>query len=129
MQHILIQGETMFNTTFLNAARLDFNNNLDFAALAQLTKLTLYDSSSNTEILDRLKDQQIVITKELPVGRDLISQFPASVKLICEAGTGYNNIDIAAARERHRCLQCPQLQHRCGCATGHHFHPKSEYFA
>lgn len=91
----------MFNTTFLNAARLDFNNNLDFSALAQLTKLTLYDSSSNTEILDRLKDQQIVITKELPVGRDLISQFPPSVKLICEAGTGYNNIDIAAAREKN----------------------------
>jgi len=31
------------------------------------------------------------------LGRKLISQFPTSVKLICEAGTGYNNIDIVAA--------------------------------
>ena len=35
------------------------------------------------------------------MGRNLISQFPDSVKLICEAGTGYNNIDIVAAREKN----------------------------
>ena len=27
-------------------------------------------------------------------------QFPDSVKIICEAGTGYNNLDLAAAREK-----------------------------
>ena len=27
-------------------------------------------------------------------------QFPDSVKLICEAGTGYNNIDLDAAKEK-----------------------------
>ena len=31
---------------------------------------------------------------------DLIRKFPASVKLICEAGTGYNNLDLDAAREK-----------------------------
>jgi len=31
----------------------------------------------------------------------LISKFPPSVKLICEAGTGYNNIDIVAAKEKN----------------------------
>lgn len=40
------------------------------------------------------------MTKELPVPAELIAQFPDSVKLICEAGTGYNNIDLAAARAR-----------------------------
>ena len=42
----------------------------------------------------------MVVTKELPVGADLLSQFPESVKLIVEAGTGYNNIDLNAAKER-----------------------------
>lgn len=86
---------------FLNAAKLDFDNRLDFSPLSQLTTLTNYDDSRNDEIVARVQDQDIIITKELPVGRDVISQFPPSVKLICEAGTGYNNIDIVAAREKN----------------------------
>ena len=30
----------------------------------------------------------------------MIRQFPDSVKLICEAGTGYNNIDFDVAKEK-----------------------------
>jgi glycerate dehydrogenase len=36
----------------------------------------------------------------MPVPAEMIAQFPESVKLICEAGTGYNNIDLDAARAR-----------------------------
>ena len=38
----------------------------------------------------------VVVTKEMPVDGDTIARFPDSVQLICEAGTGYNNIDIEA---------------------------------
>ena len=31
----------------------------------------------------------------------MIEKFPSSVKMICEAGTGYNNIAIDKARERN----------------------------
>ena len=89
----------MKNTVFLNLEKLNFDNKLNFTSIADLTTLTKYDISSNEKILERVKDQTIVITKEMPLGRDIISQFPSSVKLICEAGTGYNNIDIVAARE------------------------------
>lgn len=85
---------------FLNAAKLDFDNKLDFSPISQFTTLTNYDDSSNDEILARVQDQDIIITKEMPVGRDVISKFPPSVKMICEAGTGYNNIDIVAAKEK-----------------------------
>lgn len=88
-------------TVFLNAAKLDFDSKLDFSPLRELTTLTNYDASSNDEILERVQGQDIIITKEMPVGRDVISQFPPSVKLICEAGTGYNNIDIVAAKEKN----------------------------
>jgi len=37
----------------------------------------------------------------MPIGRELIEKFPHCVKLICEAGTGYNNIDIEAAKEKN----------------------------
>src|SRR5690606_22550270 len=62
--------------------------------------LKMYDSSNDEEVLERVKGQSIVITKELPLSGELISQFPSSVKLICEAGTGYNNIDLEAARSK-----------------------------
>lgn len=91
----------MKSTVFLNAAKLDFDNKLDFSPLTKLTVFTKYDASSNEEILARVKDRNVIITKELPVGKDLIAQFPPTVELICEAGTGYNNIDIAAAREKN----------------------------
>lgn len=91
----------MKNTVFLNSAKLDFDNKLNLLPLINLTNFTKYNESNNMEILERVKDQNIVITKELPIGRDLITQFPSSVKLICEAGTGYNNIDIVAAREKN----------------------------
>ncbi len=91
----------MKNTVFLNAAKLDFDNALDFSPLTKQTTVTKYNSSSNEEIVERVKGQNIIITKELPVGGDLIAQFPPSVTLICEAGTGYNNIDITAAREKN----------------------------
>ncbi len=90
----------MKNLIFLNAARLDFDGKLDFAPLANLGALTVYPASQEAEILPRLADAQVVISKELPLGGALISQFPASVELICEAGTGYNNIDLAAARAK-----------------------------
>lgn len=91
----------MKNIVFLNSGKLDFDNKLDFSVLSELATVTQYDVSNEEEILERVKGQNIVITKELPVGKDLISKFPSSVQLICEAGTGYNNIDIVAAREKN----------------------------
>ena len=91
----------MNNIVFLNSKRVDFDNKLDLSALDKLGKVTNYEESTQEEILERVKEQNIVITKEIPVGRELIEKFPASVKLICEAGTGYNNIDIEAAKERN----------------------------
>ena len=36
----------------------------------------------------------------MPLTAEMIRAFSPSVKLICEAGTGYNNIDLIAAREK-----------------------------
>jgi glycerate dehydrogenase len=90
----------MPNAVFLNAAKLDFDGRLDFSPVTRMASFTRFETSSESEILGRVQGQDIVITKELPVGRELIQAFPASVKLLIEAGTGYNNLDLAAARER-----------------------------
>lgn len=91
----------MNNTVFLNAAKLNFDNQLDFTPLTGLTTYTSYPDSKTMDILERVTDQNIVITKELALDGKLIEQFPPSVRLICEAGTGYNNIDTATARGKN----------------------------
>ena len=50
--------------------------------------------------MERIDGAAAVITKEMPVPAEIIQQFPDSVKLIVEAGTGYNNIDIQAAKDK-----------------------------
>ena len=90
----------MPKAVLLNAARLDFDNRLDVSALSAVAELSRFDESTPEEIVARVAGQQIVITKELPVPRELIARFSDSVRLICEAGTGYNNIDLAAARKK-----------------------------
>ncbi len=91
----------MNNIIFLNSSKINFDNKLDFSLIDKLGKVTKYEDTTNEEILERVKGQEIVITKEMTIGRDLIENFPPSVKLICEAGTGYNNIDIESAKERN----------------------------
>jgi glycerate dehydrogenase len=91
----------MKNTVFLNSSKVDFDGKLDFAPLEKITSITKYNASAPEEILERVQNQNIIITKEIPLGSDLISKFPDCVELICEAGTGYNNIDLAAAKEKN----------------------------
>jgi len=91
----------MKKTVILNSAKFNYDKKLNFARLEKISDVTIYDSTPGDEILQKVKDQNILITKELPVPGNLIRKFPASVKLICEAGTGYNNIDIAAAKEQN----------------------------
>ena len=88
----------------LNADRLDFDGRLDFSRLepvAELTRHAASDPARPDEILERLTGQAVVINKEMPISADLIAAFPPSVKLICEAGTGFNNIALEAASARN----------------------------
>lgn len=84
-------------TVVLNAAKMNYDGRLDFSILSD--DVTVYDDTTPNELLERIRDAAVVVTKEMPVGGDLIRQFPNSVKLLCEAGTGYNNLDVSAARE------------------------------
>lgn len=91
----------MKNAVFLNSSKVDFDGKLNFNALKKEANITLYEKTEKEDILTRVEGQNIVITKEIPMGRELIERLPSSVELICEAGTGYNNIDIKAAREKN----------------------------
>ena len=82
----------------VNASKMNYDQALDFSVLS--SDVQVYDDSTNAELIERIQGARVVVTKELPVGAELLSQFPDTVKLIVEAGTGYNNIDLNAAKER-----------------------------
>ena len=85
-------------TVVLNAKKMNFDGKLDFSILS--SEVVVYNDTTPEELLERIQDADVIVTKEMPVSGDLIRQFPDSVKLICEAGTGYNNLDLAAAKEK-----------------------------
>ena len=82
----------------VNAGKMNYDHALDFSILSN--DVQVYEDSTNAELIERIQGARVVVTKELPVSADLLSQFPDTVKLIVEAGTGYNNIDLNAAKER-----------------------------
>ena len=82
----------------VNASKMNYDQALDFSVLS--SDVQVYDNSTNEDLIERIQGARVVVTKELPVGADLLSQFPDTVKLIVEAGTGYNNINLDAAKER-----------------------------
>ena len=87
----------------LNAGRLNYDGRISYerlCAVADVVHHEASDASDAATIVRRAEGARILITKEMRVDASLIGSLPDSVELICEAGTGYNNIDIAAARER-----------------------------
>ena len=82
----------------LNAKKMNFDGKLDFSVLS--SDVTVYDDTTEQQLSERIQGANIIVTKEMPVSAEMIQKFPESVKLICEAGTGYNNIDLEATRKK-----------------------------
>ena len=87
-----------YKVVVVNAAKMNFDGKLDFSSLSD--DVQVFADSSPEELLQRIQGADVVVTKELPVPAELLAQFPASVRLLVEAGTGYNNIDLPAAKAK-----------------------------
>ena len=100
IEFIRIMGEIDMNEkcVVLNAKKMNFDGKLDFSILS--ANVTVYDDTTEQQLLERIQGAEIIVTKEMAVSEEMIQRFPKSVKLICEAGTGYNNIDLDAARKK-----------------------------
>lgn len=82
----------------LNAGKMNYDSSLNFSVSG--CEVQVYDASENEQIAMRVQNAEAIVTKELPLAPELVKCFPASVRLICEAGTGYNNIPLETAREK-----------------------------
>ncbi len=84
---------------FLDSSTVDFGD-IDFSEIQTLGDLTCHHVTSTGQIAERCKDATIVITNKVVFNKDIISEC-RNLKMIAEAATGYNNIDVAEAGKRN----------------------------
>jgi glycerate dehydrogenase len=70
-----------------------------WAALSPLGALAMHDRSSADEILARSRDATVLITNKAPVSASVIDHSPR-LRFIAVSATGYDCVDVAAARRR-----------------------------
>lgn len=73
-------------------------SSLSWKPLEEIGTLTVYERTKPEETIERAKDAEIVLTNKVLIKRQEISQLP-KLKYIGVLATGYNVVDLEAARE------------------------------
>lgn len=73
---------------------------LSWDFLSRFGEYTVYDRTPNELIVSRIGDAEIVLLNKTPISEETLAACP-SVKLICVLATGFNVVDVAAARKRN----------------------------
>lgn len=71
----------------------------DWAPIQKLGKVTIYDRSRTDEIVDRAAGAEILLVNKVVLSAETLAQLP-KVKYIGVMATGFNNVDIEAARKQ-----------------------------
>ena len=72
---------------------------LSWSGLEALGELTVYDRTPPEQVADRIGDAEIVILNKTPLPREMLDRCP-NVRYIGVLATGYNIVDVQAAKER-----------------------------
>lgn len=81
---------------FLDAATM---GDVSFEPFRKLGELTLYQNSTPEQARERVRDTDVLLINKVYVDKALIDAAP-SLKLICIAATGINNIDVDYASSK-----------------------------
>ncbi len=68
-------------------------------AVAKLGELTIHDHTLPGQIVARARNADIIITNKAPLSAESLAQLP-KLRFIAVTATGYNIVDVAAARQR-----------------------------
>jgi glycerate dehydrogenase len=72
---------------------------LSWGPLESLGALTVYDRTAPEDVAARIGDAEIVLTNKVYITAEVMDSCP-SLRFIGELATGYNNIDVVAAKAR-----------------------------
>lgn len=92
------KGKQVMNIVVLDGYTLN-PGDLSWKNLESLGPCTVYDRSAPEEVLPRAKDAEIILTNKTVLSSDIIKQLP-KLKYIGVLATGYNIVDIEAARDK-----------------------------
>ena len=87
MKIVVLDGHT------LNPGDLSWGN------LEALGDVVVHEHSTEAQVVERARDAQIVLTNKTPISRQTLAQL-SQVCYIGVLATGFNIVDVEAARER-----------------------------
>lgn len=86
----------------MNAVFLDTDSlgqGISYDVLQELSlKWSFFKETKATDTLERTKNAEIVVSNKVLLTREILENSPR-LKLVCIAATGYNNVDLSAAKE------------------------------
>ena len=71
---------------------------MSWNAFERFGEVKVYEKAQQDEVKDAIRDADIIIPNKLIIDESVLAG--SSVKMVCEAATGYNNIDIAYCKEK-----------------------------
>ena len=78
--------------------RASLGEDTPFTSLNKFGEVVFYDHSTEAEAIERCLDADVIILNKIKITR-AIMESAKNLKLVCVFATGYDNIDITAARE------------------------------
>ena len=72
---------------------------ISWEGMEALGEVTVYDRTKPEEVVERIVDAEVVYTNKTPITRDTLDQC-GNIRFIGVLATGYNIIDIEAAKEK-----------------------------
>jgi glycerate dehydrogenase len=91
MKIVVLDGYT------LNPGDLNWNELKKYGELTVYDRTT-YDPKEETKIIERAKDAEIIFTNKTPLTSQILMKLP-KLKFVCVLATGYNVVDVQAAKE------------------------------
>lgn len=74
-------------------------NDLDLSALSRIGEVSIYDTCTEENICERIKDTDVIINNKLRLSEKELCG-AKNLKLICLAATGYDPVDVEYCRKR-----------------------------
>ena len=76
-----------------------FGNDMKYDGLYDFGEVEIYESTAREKVVERVADADIIILNKVKITREVLFNSD-NLKLVCVFATGYDNIDLVAARER-----------------------------
>ncbi|MBR7888454.1 D-2-hydroxyacid dehydrogenase [Marinomonas sp. A79] len=84
--------------------RASFPDQINFQTPASISEWVEYKNTSPEQVIERIKDADIVLTNKVSINESAIQHAP-NLKLIQVTATGINNVDLAACEAHHIAVQ------------------------